>query len=582
MNGGAGGTRLLVAHRAATAARADAVAWLDGGRVRAVGPHAELWRLAEYRAVFGAGRRRTAGRGPSCATAAGAAPEGGGPTEAGHHDRRDVRARSAVPAGPVAGPRPARRLVRAGDRADLPHRVRARPRPGRGVSGRAARHRARVARRWPGSGCSWARAGPDGCTPRVAALVEPLRDRPGRAGGRARGAGGGRGGAVRADPAGGDRPGHVRRAGDGVAFVRVHRRRGRRRTGSRSPRCSCWSWCRRSPPGLALFAATLRPLARRQEAFLVADEALADGLGRRLPGAAGHHGGRCGGPGRRRHGPTASTPSSGPRAPSPAGASCAWSSLAVGGQLPIVLLLAAAPWLLARGVTAGALVGALAYVTQSLLPALRNLVHGLGTSGSRLAVVATSRRHPPPAPAATPPADAGRRPGGSSTAQPGPHDRSRSAPPPRPPHTPAPPPPTPRPVPRLRHLRLRPRRRPRRRRPRPRPSRPAPIWPSSAPAGSGSPRSPALVAGLLQPTGGRIRLCGHPVPGPDAAALRVLIPQEAYVFTGTLAREPRLSAAGPGARAGAARRGRGGRARPAARRARRIRTTGRPGRAVRR
>ncbi|TCR26859.1 ABC transporter ATP-binding protein [Streptomyces sp. BK205] len=49
------GTRLLVAHRAATAARADAVAWLDGGRVRAVGPHAELWRTVEYRAVFGEG-----------------------------------------------------------------------------------------------------------------------------------------------------------------------------------------------------------------------------------------------------------------------------------------------------------------------------------------------------------------------------------------------------------------------------------------------------------------------------------------------------------------------------------------------
>lgn len=51
----AGGTRLLVAHRAATAARADAVAWLDGGRVRAVGPHETLWDLAEYRAVFAEG-----------------------------------------------------------------------------------------------------------------------------------------------------------------------------------------------------------------------------------------------------------------------------------------------------------------------------------------------------------------------------------------------------------------------------------------------------------------------------------------------------------------------------------------------
>ncbi|MYR62380.1 ABC transporter ATP-binding protein, partial [Streptomyces sp. SID625] len=51
--GGTSTTRLVVAHRAATAARADSVAWLDGGRVRAVGPHAELWRHAGYRQVFG-------------------------------------------------------------------------------------------------------------------------------------------------------------------------------------------------------------------------------------------------------------------------------------------------------------------------------------------------------------------------------------------------------------------------------------------------------------------------------------------------------------------------------------------------
>ncbi|ELS50668.1 ABC transporter ATP-binding protein [Streptomyces viridochromogenes] len=49
-----GRTRLLVAHRASTASRADAVAWLDGGQVRAVGPHSELWQLAGYREVFGA------------------------------------------------------------------------------------------------------------------------------------------------------------------------------------------------------------------------------------------------------------------------------------------------------------------------------------------------------------------------------------------------------------------------------------------------------------------------------------------------------------------------------------------------
>jgi ATP-binding cassette subfamily B protein len=45
-------TRLIVAHRASTAARADAVVWLDRGGVRAVGPHGELWREPEYRALF--------------------------------------------------------------------------------------------------------------------------------------------------------------------------------------------------------------------------------------------------------------------------------------------------------------------------------------------------------------------------------------------------------------------------------------------------------------------------------------------------------------------------------------------------
>jgi len=48
-------TRLIVAHRATTAARADLVAWLDSGRLRALAPHRELWADADYRAIFGAG-----------------------------------------------------------------------------------------------------------------------------------------------------------------------------------------------------------------------------------------------------------------------------------------------------------------------------------------------------------------------------------------------------------------------------------------------------------------------------------------------------------------------------------------------
>ncbi|WP_326641552.1 ABC transporter ATP-binding protein/permease [Streptosporangium sp. NBC_01755] len=48
-------TRLIVTHRVATAAAADRVIWLDGGRVRACGSHHTLWADPAYRAVFQAG-----------------------------------------------------------------------------------------------------------------------------------------------------------------------------------------------------------------------------------------------------------------------------------------------------------------------------------------------------------------------------------------------------------------------------------------------------------------------------------------------------------------------------------------------
>ncbi|WP_329519473.1 ABC transporter ATP-binding protein [Spirillospora sp. NBC_01491] len=47
-----GRTCLVVAHRPATAARADLVAWLDGGRLRALAPHTRLWPDPDYRAIF--------------------------------------------------------------------------------------------------------------------------------------------------------------------------------------------------------------------------------------------------------------------------------------------------------------------------------------------------------------------------------------------------------------------------------------------------------------------------------------------------------------------------------------------------
>ncbi|HEX4865545.1 MAG TPA: ABC transporter ATP-binding protein [Acidimicrobiales bacterium] len=45
-------TRIVIAHRASTAGRADWVVWMEKGRVREIAPHDELWRDRAYRALF--------------------------------------------------------------------------------------------------------------------------------------------------------------------------------------------------------------------------------------------------------------------------------------------------------------------------------------------------------------------------------------------------------------------------------------------------------------------------------------------------------------------------------------------------
>ncbi|MFB7599199.1 ATP-binding cassette domain-containing protein [Streptomyces sp. NPDC056160] len=281
---------------------------------------------------------------------------------------------------------------------------------------------------------------------------------------------------------------------------------------------------------IALFAVTLRPLALRQEAYLAADELLAQRLGEVCPGLRDV---TAFGAEAQVAAALAECVEAERRA---AGALARWgvlrvTALAVGGHAPVVLLLVAAPWLLDHDVTPGALVGALAYVTQSLLPALQNLIHGLGAGGARLTVVL--RRLAPDNQNST-----------DSTDSPGddpvlPHGTGPDPAPVAPCATE----PAPRPVPGsqtapafaltsvtfaygphsepvVRDLDL--------------------VVPHGAhlavvgPSGIGKSTLTSLVAGLLEPAAGKIEVYGRRVPGSGAAACRVLIPQEAYVHTGTL------------------------------------------------
>lgn len=256
---------------------------------------------------------------------------------------------------------------------------------------------------------------------------------------------------------------------------------------------------------LLLFAALLRPLIARQRDQYLAEERIADTTADTLTGlrdvvacGAQHRMAATVGATIDRYTRTSKTLAT--------LATLRRLTIAVGADLPLVLILLAAPGLLIDGLTAGTIIGAITYITANLEPALRAFVQAIGASGPRLVVaihrISETSRIPTPPPRPRPAA----APHGHRielddlTFRYSPHAHPIAAG-------------LTLTVPPGSHLAI------------------------VGPSGIGKSTLANLIAGLTAPTGGQIRLGGHPLTDLDPEHLhrrRVLIPQQAYVFLGTL------------------------------------------------
>ena len=262
--------------------------------------------------------------------------------------------------------------------------------------------------------------------------------------------------------------------------------------------------------GLAVFAAALRPMAARQRASILADEAISESASAMADGLRDVV--ACGGEG-------VVDSAVGRHIDAQAEAAVALArttavgtgAVAIGGWLPVILLLVAGPSLVRGGATTGELIGALTYVLYGIHPALQTLVRQLGGAGLWLFVtldrVVEATVGDPPVPA---PSDG---PGGRATT-PGSADlllddvtfRYGASPDPV-----------------IRHLDLE--------------IQDGEHLAVVGPSGVGKSTLAGLMAGLLVPESGEVLLGGvraTEVAPAELARWRALIPQEAYVFPGTV------------------------------------------------
>jgi ATP-binding cassette subfamily C protein len=259
----------------------------------------------------------------------------------------------------------------------------------------------------------------------------------------------------------------------------------------------------------------LRPIISRQRAAVLAEEEVAEEASRVASGLRDIT--ACGAEDHVRAGLSARiTRAAGTTRSASVTGSARVACLAFGGWLPLLLVLAAAPSMLGHGVSPGDIVGALTYITGSLRSALYTASAGMGTGLVRLYVTlerirqtaasprSTSRQEPRtpraratvPAPRRSPAGDAGEIVLRDVRFAYGPDA-----------------------VPVIDGLSLR----------IPRGDHLAVVGPS----GIGKSSLAALIAGILSPRAGEVLVGGEPAAS-RGRDWRVLIPQEAYVFAGTL------------------------------------------------